>query len=120
MSALNLAPSELIDRCIGSRIWILMKGNAVRVKREGEGRETHTNACRPPPARPSSRAPPPPPPDPQELVGTLRGFDAFVNMVLDDVEETGPDGVPSPGRIPSLLLNGNNIAVLVPGGKPSG
>jgi len=37
MSALNLAPSELIDRCIGSRIWILMKGNAVRVKREGEG-----------------------------------------------------------------------------------
>jgi len=82
MSALHLAPSELIDRCIGSRIWILMKGNA-------------------------------------ELVGTLRGFDAFVNMVLDDVEETGPDGVPAPGRIPSLLLNGNNIAVLVPGGKPS-
>jgi hypothetical protein len=55
----------------------------------------------------------------QELVGTLRGFDAFVNMVLDDVEETGPDGVPAPGRIPSLLLNGNNIAVLVPGGKPT-
>jgi len=66
------------------------------------------------------QGPPPPPPDAQELVGTLRGFDAFVNMVLDDVEETGPDGVPSPGRIPSLLLNGNNIAVLVPGGKPSG
>ena len=63
------------------------------------------------------------PPSPSQVPhpkGSLRGFDAFVNMVLDDVEETGPDGVPSPGRIPSLLLNGNNIAVLVPGGKPSG
>ncbi len=68
----------------------------------------------------SPRLPPSPLSDsPQELVGTLRGFDAFVNMVLDDVEETGPDGVPAPGRIPSLLLNGNNIAILVPGGKPT-
>ncbi len=35
---------------IGSRIWILMKGD-------------------------------------KELIGTLRGFDEFVNMVLDDVVE---------------------------------
>jgi hypothetical protein len=37
-------PAELMDRCIGSPIWVLMKGD-------------------------------------KELTGTLRGFDAFVNMV---------------------------------------
>ena len=47
---MGLLPLELIDRCIGSRIWIVMKGD-------------------------------------KELVGTLRGFDDYVNMVLDDVEE---------------------------------
>ena len=40
----HLLPSELIDRCIGSRIWVVMKGT-------------------------------------KELVGTLRGFDVYVNMV---------------------------------------
>ena len=40
----HLMPSELIDRCIGSQIWVIMKGD-------------------------------------KELVGTLRGFDVFVNMV---------------------------------------
>ena len=29
----------------------------------------------------------PPPPFPQEVVGTLLGFDDFVNMVLEDVTE---------------------------------
>jgi len=31
----------------------------------------------------------------KELVGTLRGFDEFVNMVMDDVTqyETGPGGL---------------------------
>lgn len=43
-------PPELIDKCIGSRIWIAMKGDT-------------------------------------ELVGTLRGFDEYVNMVLEDVTE---------------------------------
>jgi U6 snRNA-associated Sm-like protein LSm5 len=42
--------SELIDKCTGSRVWVLMKGD-------------------------------------KELVGTLRGFDDYVNMVLDDVTE---------------------------------
>lgn len=42
--------SELIDRCIGSKIWVIMKGD-------------------------------------KELVGTLRGFDVYVNMVLEDVTE---------------------------------
>ncbi len=40
MSALQLAPSELIDRCIGSRIWILMKGNAVRAMPGRKERES--------------------------------------------------------------------------------
>ena len=42
--------AELIDKCIGSRLWIIMKGD-------------------------------------KEIVGTLRGFDEYVNMVLDDVVE---------------------------------
>ena len=78
----HLLPAELIDRCIGSRIWVIMKGD-------------------------------------KELVGTLRGFDVYVNMVLEDVEETEqtPDG-PRTTRLDQILLNGNNIALLVPGGKP--
>ena len=46
----RLQPLALIDKCIGSRIWVIMKGD-------------------------------------KEIVGTLRGFDEFVNMVLDDVVE---------------------------------
>mmetsp|Transcript_4591 Transcript_4591/g.16441 ORF Transcript_4591/g.16441 Transcript_4591/m.16441 type:complete len:93 (-) Transcript_4591:101-379(-) len=80
----KLLPSELIDRCIGSRIWVIMKGE-------------------------------------KEIVGTLRGFDMYVNMVLDDVTEYE---ITSEGRkvnkLQTILLNGNNIAVLVPGGQPEG
>ena len=81
----HLLPAELIDRCIGSRIWVLMQGD-------------------------------------KELVGTLRGFDVYVNMVLEDVEETEatPDGPRVTARLDTILLNGNNIAMLVPGGKPAG
>ncbi|KAI3983210.1 hypothetical protein MKX01_039701 [Papaver californicum] len=68
----QLLPSELIDRCIGSKIWVIMKGD-------------------------------------KELVGTLRGFDVYVNMVLEDVMEY---------KLDQILLNGNNIAILVPGGSP--
>ena len=46
----QLLPSELIDRCIGSKVWVIMKGD-------------------------------------KEIVGTLRGFDVYVNMVLEDVTE---------------------------------
>ena len=42
--------AELIDKCIGSKCWIIMKNE-------------------------------------KEFVGTLRGFDDYVNMVLDDVVE---------------------------------
>ena len=79
----HLLPSELLDRCVGARLWVLLKGD-------------------------------------REVEGTLRGFDAFVNMVLDDAVESAPDG--SGGRaetrLDTILLNGSNVAVLVPGGKP--
>ncbi|KAG6420018.1 hypothetical protein SASPL_116532 [Salvia splendens] len=73
----QLLPSELIDRCIGSKIWVIMKGD-------------------------------------KELVGTLRGFDVYVNMVLEDVTEYE---ITSEGRritkLDQILLNGNNIAIHV-------
>lgn len=97
-------PMELIDKCVGSKIHLVLKGN-------------------------------------KEILGTLTGFDTFMNMVLTDVVEwyrTLPMDVrqPSPKHIDRLcprrreitpegrretkldqiLLNGNNIAILVPGG----
>lgn len=77
-----IMPAELMDRCIGSPIWVLMKGD-------------------------------------KELTGTLRGFDVFVNMVLEDVieYEITAEGTRET-HLEQILLNGNNIALLVPGGKP--
>lgn len=79
----HVLPAELIDKCVGSKVWVLMKGD-------------------------------------RELVGTLRGFDVFVNMVLDNVVETAPDGAGGvvETKLAHILLNGNNVAALVPGGKP--
>lgn len=56
----------------------------------------------------------------KEVVGTLRGFDEYVNMVLDDV--TTIDYTPTgqkESKLNSILLNGANVALLVPGGKPN-
>eukprot|EP00053_Salpingoeca_punica_P002051 m.35981 g.35981 ORF g.35981 m.35981 type:complete len:89 (+) comp11360_c0_seq1:63-329(+) len=54
----------------------------------------------------------------KELVGTLLGFDDFVNMVLEDVTEYE---VTANGRrvnkLEQILLNGTNVAMLVPGGE---
>jgi U6 snRNA-associated Sm-like protein LSm5 len=77
----QLLPLELIDRCIGSRIHIILRGD-------------------------------------KEIVGTLRGFDDYVNMVLDDVTEyeTTPEGLRKT-QLKQILLNGNNVAMLVPGGE---
>lgn len=82
-NASHLLPAELIDRCIGSKVWVIMNGD-------------------------------------KELVGTLRGFDVFVNMVLEEVEayETTAEGT-RVTKLDQILLNGNNIAILVPGGKPA-
>ncbi|GAB9468441.1 hypothetical protein Gpo141_00005757 [Globisporangium polare] len=73
----------LIDKCIGSRLWIVMKGD-------------------------------------KEFLGTLRGFDDYVNMVLDDVTEyeITPEGKREI-KLDQVLLNGNNVCLLVPGGFPT-
>ncbi|XP_065835024.1 U6 snRNA-associated Sm-like protein LSm5 [Oscarella lobularis] len=80
--ASQLLPLELVDKCIGSRIHVIMKSE-------------------------------------RELYGTLLGFDDFVNMVLEDVVEYETT---SEGRrvtkLEQILLNGNNVAMLVPGGEP--
>ncbi|XP_072744201.1 U6 snRNA-associated Sm-like protein LSm5 isoform X1 [Anoplolepis gracilipes] len=72
---------ELVDKCIGSRIHIIMKND-------------------------------------KEIVGTLQGFDDFVNMLLEDVTES--EATPEGRRVTKLdqiLLNGSNITMLVPGGE---
>ncbi|KAI2809300.1 hypothetical protein RDWZM_003374 [Blomia tropicalis] len=77
----TILPLELIDKCIGSRIHIIMKTD-------------------------------------KELVGTLMGFDDFVNMVLEDVTEY--ENTAQGRRVTKLdqiLLNGINIAMMVPGGE---
>ncbi|KAL5542410.1 hypothetical protein UlMin_010120 [Ulmus minor] len=77
MIRLNSLLLLLIDRCIGSKIWVIMKGD-------------------------------------KELVGTPRGFDVYVNMVLEDVTKYE---ITAEGRritkLDQILLNGNNIAILV-------
>ncbi|KAF2168821.1 hypothetical protein M409DRAFT_20837 [Zasmidium cellare ATCC 36951] len=73
----QLLPLELIDRCVGEKIWVIMKGD-------------------------------------KEFSGTLQGFDDFVNMVLEDVTELDYSG--NPTKLSKILLNGNNVCMLIPGG----
>ncbi|KAF0302999.1 U6 snRNA-associated Sm-like protein LSm5 [Amphibalanus amphitrite] len=77
----QILPLELVDKCIGSRLHIIMKND-------------------------------------KEIVGTLCGFDDFVNMVLEDVTEyeSTPEGR-RVTKLETILLNGNNITMLVPGGE---
>ncbi|PAA62333.1 hypothetical protein BOX15_Mlig006232g3, partial [Macrostomum lignano] len=77
----QIMPLELVDKCIGSKIHIKMKGD-------------------------------------KELVGTLLGFDPYVNMVLEDVVvyEISSQGK-KVTRLEQILLNGNNIALMIPGGE---
>ncbi|KAJ8098200.1 putative U6 snRNA-associated Sm-like protein [Lipomyces tetrasporus] len=81
MSTSQLLPLELVDKCVGSRIWVVMKAD-------------------------------------REFSGTLLGFDDFVNMVLEDVTEY--DNLGNQTHLPKILLNGNNICMLIPGGEPGG
>ncbi|KAG5291342.1 small nuclear ribonucleoprotein LSm5 [Histoplasma capsulatum var. duboisii H88] len=76
--ASQLLPLELIDKCVGSKIWVVMKGD-------------------------------------KEFSGTLLGFDDYVNMVLEDVTEFDYTG--SQTKLSKILLNGNNICMLIPGGE---
>ncbi|KAF8807303.1 like-Sm ribonucleoprotein [Phlegmacium glaucopus] len=77
--ASQILPLELIDKCIGSKIWVIMKSE-------------------------------------REFTGTLLGFDDYVNIVLEDVTEyeTTPQGVKKT-KLAQTLLNGSNIAMLIPG-----
>lgn len=49
----------------------------------------------------------------KEIVGTLLGFDDFVNMLLDDVTEyeNTPDGQRIT-KLDQILLNGNTITMV--------
>lgn len=49
----------------------------------------------------------------KEIVGTLLGFDDFVNMLLEDVTEyeTTPEGR-RVTKLDQILLNGNNITMV--------
>jgi U6 snRNA-associated Sm-like protein LSm5 len=55
----------------------------------------------------------------REVVGTLKGYDVYVNMVLENVTEyeKTSQGI-TKNKLEKILLNGNNVAVLVPGGDP--
>ncbi|NXU86260.1 LSM5 protein, partial [Xiphorhynchus elegans] len=78
----QLLPLELVDKCIGSRIHIVMKSD-------------------------------------KEIVGTLLGFDDFVSILRWQFK-AAPFITPEGRRITKLdqiLLNGNNITMLVPGGE---
>ncbi|CCU75584.1 putative U6 snRNA-associated Sm-like protein [Blumeria hordei DH14] len=76
--ASQLLPLELIDKCVGSKIWVVMKGD-------------------------------------KEFTGVLLGFDDYVNMVLEDVTEI--DYLGNHNKLSKILLNGNNICMLIPGGE---
>lgn len=49
----------------------------------------------------------------KEFHGTLIGFDDYVNMVLENVEEFDSDG-PKGKVIKKMLLNGGQVAMLIP------
>ncbi|XP_053203890.1 U6 snRNA-associated Sm-like protein LSm5 [Panonychus citri] len=77
----QLLPLELIDKCIGSKIHVIMKNE-------------------------------------KEIVGQLLGFDDYVNMVLEDVTEfENTNEGRRINKLEMILLNGNNIAMMVPGGE---
>ncbi len=49
--------------------------------------------------------------DNRTLKGTLVGYDDYMNMVLEDTEETQGDQV---RRIGTVILRGNNVVTIVP------
>eukprot|EP00127_Corallochytrium_limacisporum_P002755 Clim_evm1s137 gene=Clim_evmTU1s137 len=53
----------------------------------------------------------------KEFVGTLCGFDDYVNMVLQDVTEyeKTAEGVKT-SHLETILLNGKDVCMIVPGG----
>lgn len=49
--------------------------------------------------------------DSRSLEGTLTGFDDYLNMVLEDTEETNADQVK---RLGTVILRGNNVVSITP------
>jgi U6 snRNA-associated Sm-like protein LSm5 len=81
-----LLPSELVDKCVNEKVWIIMKSGH------------------------------------KEFTGVLKGFDVYVNCVLEDAVEFDRDqdtGKETTRTLESILLNGNNICMIVPGGERS-
>ena len=75
-------PLEVVDKCIGRVLWVLMKGE-------------------------------------KEFYGRLKGFDDYLNMMLEDVKEFAYTGSGSERILVSqhraMLLNGAHICMLIPG-----
>lgn len=55
----------------------------------------------------------------KEFYGTLKGFDEFMNMVLEDVKEYryagSGDKCQLVNKVDTMLLNGSAICLMVPG-----
>ncbi len=49
--------------------------------------------------------------DDRVLVGTLTGYDDYMNMVLEDTEETQGEQV---RRVGTVVLRGNNVVTIAP------
>ena len=49
--------------------------------------------------------------DGRTLEGKLTGFDEYMNMILEETEETREDQV---RRVGTVILRGNNIVTIVP------
>ncbi len=49
--------------------------------------------------------------DGRTLEGKMEGFDEYMNMILEDTEETKDDQV---RRLGTVILRGNNIVTIVP------
>ncbi len=75
----------MIDKCIGSKIWIVMQGD-------------------------------------KEYFGCLRGFDEYMNIVMDEVKEYSYAGAGGKrvlvSQMESMLLNGAHICLMIPGDNP--
>ena len=53
--------------------------------------------------------------DEKEIVGTLVGFDEFVNIVMEDViEYSGNSDGKKETKLDQILLNGNNACMFIP------
>lgn len=74
----HLLPSELVDKCVGSRLWVRA---ATACAARHELRPVRREPCS------AHRRWQVIMKGDKELVGTLRGFDVYVNMVLEDVTE---------------------------------